>query len=57
MVKTSILIKEIIDKFKINLKSFMNNKSDLISYKEFENKLSEILEQSIIEVFGKYRNE
>jgi len=55
MVKSKVLIKEIIAKFKTNLKSFMNNKSDLISYKEFENKLSEILEQSIIEVFKEYK--
>lgn len=55
MFKSKILIKEITDKFREMLESCM--KLENIAIMNYNDKLVDILKQSIIEVFRKYRND
>ena len=55
MVKSKVLIKEITEKFREMLESYMNLEN--IAIMNCNDKLVKILKQSIIEVFRKYRND
>jgi len=55
MVKSSILIKEIVDNFRINLESYMNLEN--IAILSCNDKLIEILENTILDIIRKYRND